>query len=319
MLVDSHFLATGLGLIGLFAGGELFVRGAGSAGLRMGLSDLFVGLAIVAFGTSAAELAVSVDAVLSGAVDIALANVVGSNIANIALVLGITALVTHLGVDRVSMRRDMPVMMVATVTVLAMLYNDVLSRPEAIGLLVGLVVYLAYAYRTSRRPAATKDSADATTRRPGDTWPAIFLFLAIGTVLLAFGSHILVQGAVGISKMLGISQAVIGLTVVAVGTSLPEIMASTIAAVRGKTDMALGNIVGSNIWNLLAVLGIAGTISDLPRGGVSWDMLGICLAVSLLLVLVARTGHRVTRSEGALLVSVYAIYQVWLYTVSGAA
>jgi cation:H+ antiporter len=311
-------LAVGLGLVALFVGGELFVRGAGSAGLRMGLSDLFVGLAIVAFGTSAAELAVSVDAALNGVLDIALSNVIGSNIANIALVLGVTALITHLGVDKVSMRRDMPVMLAATVLTLFMLYDDVLSRFEAITLITALIAYLVYAWHTSKRPAEVSDLSDTSPQSRSDTWPVITLFLVTGTVLLAFGSHLLVQGAVGISTMLGISQAVIGLTVVAVGTSLPEIMASTMAAMRGKTDMALGNIVGSNIWNLLAVLGIAGTITDLPRGGVSWDMLGVCLAVSLLLVLVARTGHRITRSEGGSLVVVYVAYQIWLYTLAPA-
>jgi cation:H+ antiporter len=197
-----------------------------------------------------------------------------------------------------------------------MLLDDVLSRWEGFFLVLFLLIYLTYAWHTSKiEQPASHGSTDAPTRR-GDTWIMIVVCVLAGGLFLVLGSRLLVHGAVGISENLGINQAVIGLTVVAVGTSLPEIAASTVAALRGNTDMALGNIVGSNIWNILAVLGIASIATELPRGNVSWDMLGLCLAVSLALVLVALTERRITRTEGGILVLTYICYQVFLYTIA---
>lgn len=300
------------GLIGLFVGGEMFVRSAIDVGRRSGLSPLFVGLAIVGFGTSAAELAVSVSAALDGAADIALANVVGSNVANIALVLGLTASITVLAVEKGSLKRDIPVMLGVTAALLAFLLDNVISRDEGAILLFILLVYLAVAYHQSQADAstATEQEAAANTLQ---SWPRIIFFLVVGAVLLAVSSQFLVDGAVAISISLGVPQAVIGATVVAIGTSLPEIVASTLAAMRGHTALAIGNIVGSNIWNIICVLGITAVITVLPRGGVSWDMLLFMSAVSLLLYLVASTGRRVTRLEGSLLLLVYVGYQAWLF------
>jgi len=312
------------GLIALFVGGELFVRSAIDMGRRSGLSPLFVGLAIVGFGTSAAELAVSVSAALDGAADIALANVVGSNIANIALVLGLTASVTVLAVEPGSLKRDIPVMIGATAVLLAFLLDDHIDRIEGGVLLLILFTYLAVAWQQSQQTADVALSAgDAGGVAEVDqvsadvqllsSWTRILLLLVTGAVLLALGSQFLVDGAVAISLKFGISQAVIGATVVAIGTSLPEIVASTLAAIRGHTALAIGNIVGSNIWNIVCVLGTTSLIIDLPRGGVSWDMLLFMAAVTLLLYLLASTGRVVSRIEGIVLLLVYLGYQSWLF------
>lgn len=306
------------GFIGLFAGGEMFVRSAIDLGRRSGLSPLFVGLAIVGFGTSAAELAVSVSAALDGAADIALANVVGSNIANIALVLGLTAAITALAVETGSLKRDIPVMLGVTAVLLVFLLDDVVTRYEGGILLLILVIYLAVAYHQSRaefKSTQSLEESEDTLR----SWSRILLYLVVGAVLLAISSQFLVEGAVAISTNLGIPQAVIGATVVAIGTSLPEIVASTLAAIRGHTALAIGNIVGSNIWNIVCVLGTTSVITALPRGGVSWHMLIFMTAVSLLLYLLASTGRRVSRTEGVFLLAVYLGYQAWLFfTVASA-
>jgi len=312
------------GLMGLFVGGELFVRSAIDMGRRSGLSPLFVGLAIVGFGTSAAELAVSVSAALDGAADIALANVVGSNIANIALVLGLTASITALAVESGSLKRDIPVMIGVTAVLLAFLLDDQIDRLEGGVLLLILCLYLAVAWQQSReRDASSSGNGSAASASDHDdvkgeipvvrSWARILVFLVFGAILLALGSQFLVDGAIAISIRFGVSQAVIGATVVAIGTSLPEIVASTLAAIRGHTALAIGNIVGSNIWNIVCVLGTTSLIINLPRGGVSWHMLLFMAVVSLLLYLLASTGRRVSRPEGIILLLVYVGYQGWLF------
>lgn len=298
-------------MIGLFAGGELFVRSAVDLGRRSGLSPLFVGLAIVGFGTSSAELAVSISAALDGAADIALSNVVGSNIANIALVLGLTASITALAVEAGSIERDIPVMIGVTAVLLTFLLDDNLSIDEGAILLLILVVYLTVAWHQSQQGVESPDTGDDISDKLS-SWPRIIVCLLSGAILLALGSQWLVDGAVAISVSLGIAQAVIGATVVAIGTSLPEIVASTIAALRGHTALAMGNIVGSNIWNIVSVLGVTAVISNLPRGGVSWHMLLFMAAVSVLLYWLASTHRRVSRPEGGALLLVYLGYQGWL-------
>ncbi len=295
------------GLVGLFIGGELFVRGAVNLGRRLGLSELFVGLAIVGFGTSAAELAVSIDAALQGSSDIALANVVGSNIANIALVLGITAVIKSISVDAQSFRRDIPVLLFASVVLLVMLLDGTLTRYEGAGLLLGLVAYLSFAAWHTRQQTTPEDDFETI-----DRLPTVLGMLIAGVGLLVIGSHWLVDGAITVSLQLGITEAVVGVTVVAIGTCLPEITVSVVAALRGKTDLALGNIVGSNIWNILAVLGSASVIVDLPRGNVGWDMLGFFMIVTLMLTYMAKTAMRISRIEGVVLLCVYALVQTWV-------
>lgn len=302
------------GLFLLFAGGEVLVRGASSLAARLRVSPLVIGLTVVAFGTSAPELAVSLEATLSGAQDIALGNVLGSNIANIGLILGITALLRPARVEARLVRIDAPLMVGASLLLLVLLADGLISRPEGIVLLVGLVGWIGFTGVAAGREseAVRAEFAEGAPRSLSGVVMAV-LYVVTGLGALVLGGRLLIDAAVSIAASAGVSQAVIGLTVVAVGTSLPEFATSVIAGLRGRGDIAVGNIVGSNLFNVLGILGVAAIVRPLGRGDIDWMTLVMFLAIALLVFPLLYTRRRLSRPEGALLLVVYGTYVAWLF------
>ncbi len=309
-----------IGLIGLTVGGEAVVRGALAAGQRLGVSPLLAGLVIVGFGTSAPELVVSVTAALEQRPDIAVGNVVGSNIGNVLLILGVCATITPLTITPLALVRDGLSVVGASILFLVLVWGSALVRWDAAILLAALVGYLVWAYLSERRPrsaagAIHRQESAQITKLPTRSL-TIGLTLLAGLFLLVMGSRALLQGAVGMAGSLGVSETVIGLTLVAVGTSFPEFAVSLLAALRRQADVAVGNILGSNLFNLLGILGLSALLQPLP---ISPRMLlfdqWVMLASALLLLLVLYTGHRISRVEGAILVASYAAYVAASFTV----
>ncbi|MGM0631892.1 MAG: calcium/sodium antiporter [Pseudomonadota bacterium] len=308
-----HLLYLAVGIVLLTAGGEILIRGAVSAARRLGVSPLLSGLLIVGFGTSAPELAVSVDAAIQGQPDIALGNVVGSNISNILLVLGICAAISPLAVQPLALRRDATCVIAASLLFIILAWNGTLHRMEAFILLGTLAAYLIWAWRTERgndTPAAGVHIAEAEVVNTLPLSPLLSgLFILGGLALLITGSRVLLTGATGLATTMGISEAVIGLTIVAVGTSLPELTISVIAALRRQADVAVGNILGSNLFNLLGILGISALLQplSLPTRIQQYDQ-WVLLGTAALLFLFLFTGRRVSRVEGLVLVGLYGLY-----------
>ncbi|PPK49804.1 calcium/sodium antiporter [Marinobacter persicus] len=319
-MLDFLFLVLGIAL--LTVGGEALIRGSLAAAKRLGVSPLLSGLVIVGFGTSAPELVVSVNAAIDGRPDIAIGNVVGSNIGNILLILGICALITPLTVKPLALRRDAVTVVAASVLFLVLVGGNALGRPDAAIFLVALVAYLVWAYWSERLHAAPSGELHKAEAEELSTVPKSVLWTVIavvfGLLLLIAGSQVLLIGAIGIAAHFGVPEAVIGLTLVAVGTSLPELSISVIAAIRRHADVAVGNILGSNIFNLLGILGVSALLQPLPVHPRvlqfdQWVMLG----ASLLLLLFLYTGRRLSRSEGGVLLIGYGIYGWLSFAVFG--
>lgn len=313
MLVPAASLLVGLLL--LTAGAEGLVRGAVSLARRMGLSPLVIGLTIVAFGTSTPELIVSLEAALQDNNGIALGNVVGSNIGNIGLILGGAALIAPLRVQSQIIRLDIPIMIGASGLLGLLLIDDHVSRGEGLLLVAGLAGYTVFTIVVARREGSAAAVFASDPSRP-DQHPVSrdLIFVIGGLALLMGGAHLLVTAAVTIAEHLGVSQAVIGLTIVGVGTSLPELATSFAAALRGESDIAIGNVVGSNIFNLLGILGVTALIQPLPAAGIGLADTGMMIGLALLTLPLARTGYIFKRWEGAALVFLYAGYLAVLIT-----
>lgn len=294
------------GLIGLFFGGEALVRGSVGIARRMAIPPLLIGLTVVGFGTSTPELLVSVDAALRGMPDIALGNIVGSNIANILLIVGLSALVWPIKVMGATLRRDTSVMMAAALVLLPAFALVQMTRPIGFLLVAGLVAYLVWAYR---QPGEVVEEAE------GMPAPASALVSTLwvigGLVALMVGARFLVDGAVNIARGYGISEAFIGLTIVAVGTSLPELATSLIAAVRRQSEIAIGNIVGSNIFNVLGILGATALIAPIPVASrfLTFD-LPVMIGVSAVLTALLLTRPVIGRGAGVVMLLGYVAY-VW--------
>ncbi|MVW74718.1 calcium/sodium antiporter [Pseudomonas xionganensis] len=310
------------GLVLLVAGAEVLVRGAAKLAAQFGISPLVIGLTVVAFGTSAPETAVSVQAAFNGSGDLAIGNVIGSNIANVLLVLGATALVAPLIVSRQLIRLDVPIMIGASLVVYALAWDGALSRLEGLLLFAGVVSYTAFLVISSRRDKSAAEADDEFVKEFGLDEPAkphawaINLGLIIaGLVLLVAGSNFLVEGAVSLARALGLSELVIGLTVIAIGTSLPELATSIIAAFKGERDIAVGNIVGSNIFNLLCVLGLTALVSPqavaVAANALAFDF-PVMIAVAVACLPIFFAGYRINRWEGLLFLAYYVAYTVYL-------
>jgi cation:H+ antiporter len=309
--MTALMLIAGLAL--LLVGAEVLIRGASRLALATGLSPLVVGLTVVAFGTSTPELAISLDAALRGSPDIAVGNVVGSNIANVLLILGLSALVAPLIVARQLIRLDVPVMVLISGLVLFLAMDGRLARWEGL-LLVGLgVLYTVALIRIGLRDGArVGDDIDAA---PAGAWWLNALLILVGLALLILGARWLVEAAVTIATGLGVSELVIGLTVVAVGTSMPEIATSILATLRGQREIAVGNVIGSNIFNLLVVLGATASLSPAGVGvsdaAIRFD-LPVMTAVAVACLPIFFTGHCIRRWEGALFLGYYVAYTAYL-------
>jgi cation:H+ antiporter len=311
-----------VGLVLLVAGAELFVRGAARLATLIGISPLVVGLTVVALGTSAPEIAVSVQASASGQGDLALGNVIGSNIFNVLLILGLSSLVLPLVVSHQLVRLDVPVMVGVTLLLFLLAANGSLAQVDGALLLAIGIGYVTFLVVQSRRhgaaaagalAAATEVSAEPVPGARG--WAMNLLLIGVGLVLLVQGSRWLVSGAVEIAAALGVSQLIIGLTVVAAGTSLPEVATSVIASLRGERDIAVGNVVGSNIFNILFVMGLASVVAPVPIAVASSVLrfdLPVMTAVALACLPIFFTGHRIERWEGALFLGYYLAYTLYL-------
>ena len=310
--MDYLLLAAGVGL--LYLGGEGLVRGGVGLGSRLGMSPLIIGLTIVSCGTSSPELAASLAAVLGGSPAIAVGNVIGSNIANLGLVLGITALVWPLTSSTQHLSRDTAVMLLASLGMFALVRDDRVSRVEGVLLLVAMAAYLFLLFVRSRQQSAVlQEYEPAVLATRASVWKGLVMVLG-GTGLLVLGARLLVTGAVGIAESLGVSQRVIGLTMVAFGTSLPELAASLVAAVRHHTEIVFGNLIGSNIFNILMILGATAVVRPVaaPWGELRVDLLAM-LAVAALAPILLFSKQRISRWEGGLLLLFYGGYVALLF------
>lgn len=335
------YLLLAIGLVLLVVGADGLVKGAARLAAGIGIPSLVIGLTVVAFGTSAPELAVSIRSALAGQSEMAIANVVGSNIFNVLFILGLAAIITPLAISRQLIRQDVPLMVLASMLVFYMIRDGVLSRLDAGILVVLLLAYTVFLFVQGKRTEATErassanntavqnatgsvlsdaasaeqdDEVDALIRGTHPTWQNL-LWIIGGLACLVAGANLLVNSAVNIARAFAVSEAVIGLTIVAVGTSLPEVMTSIVASIKGQRDIAVGNVVGSNIFNLLAVLGVSGVLSSNGLAGneqlVQQDF-PVMLAVALLCVPLFFTGAILSRIEGALFFILYLAYTLFL-------
>lgn len=325
--MDIIWLLVGVALI-IFAANWL-TDGAASIARRFGISDLVVGLTVVAFGTSTPELSISIVSAIQGNAPMAIGNVVGSNIFNILVIIGVVALIRPIKVERSLMVNDIGLVVLSALALLAIGYCDILgdgtdrivSRVNGILLLLYFIIFLRYTFSQAKTGQHDDDPAaeKGASRTELPVWKSILLVIA-GLAGLVYGGDRFVAGASGVAVSLGMSEAVVGLTIVAAGTSLPELAASIAAAVKGNSGIAIGNVIGSNIFNIFLVLGTTATISPLPFGGIShFDLLVMTVASLAFWLFCWKFGKRtITRPEGAILVAFYIVYIIYQVTTISA-
>ena len=303
------------GLVLLYFGADWLVQGAITLALHLGLSPLIVGLTVVALGTSVPEALVSVQAAIGGQGGIAVGNVVGSNILNIALILGLSALISPLKVDSHLVKADVPLLAGATFMLVVLLEDFHISRMEGAFLLLCIVGYVVGNIMTVKRTSPDENKIEGmdVPHDPGKTlWRDIGL-LIVGIITLGFGANFLVTGAVDLARIWGLSEALIGLTIVSIGTGTPELATALMAAYRKNSDLAIGNAVGSNLFNIMFVLGLAGLVAPLDATGINSSDLYVMLAVTLLLLPTVWTGRVLDRKEGFLFLAIYVAYLYYLW------
>lgn len=305
-----HLFFIIVGLILLVAGGEFLVRGAVGIAVRFKISMLVVGLTIVAFGTSAPELVISVTAAVKGFADISISNIIGSNIYNISLILGISALIYAIPIESQSIKIDWPFMMIATAAFFLVSLDGVLSRVDGGILFVLIIVFTVFIIRRSRKENKDKEDDEGL---PKSNLLQDVLAIVFGSIGLMYGANLFLKGAVELSKAFGVSDRIIGLTVVALGTSMPELVTSVIAAFRKRADISIGNLIGSNVFNLLTVGGLTALIKPIAIENNasyydSWWMIGISLLLFPMLIL----GKKMGKIKGSILLLAFSIY---LYTL----
>ncbi|MGB3492044.1 MAG: calcium/sodium antiporter [Elainellaceae cyanobacterium] len=313
-----------LGLVLMVAGAEALVRGASNLAIALGISPLIIGLTVVAYGTSSPEMAVSLQSTFAGHEAISIGNVVGSNIFNVLFILGVSASITPLLVAQQLVKLDVPVMIGTSLLLLVLALDQEIGRLDGILLFSGAVAYTGFLfYQNSHEQKPETDSLqpgcddDQTQSEPSAkaSWTKNLVFIGLGIVLLTVGSRLLVQGAVAIAEWIGLSQLVIGLTLISLGTSLPEVATSVVASIKGERDIAVGNVIGSNIFNILAVLGVAGILSpngvDVSSAALNFDI-PVMIVVAIACLPIFFTGNVITRWEGALFLGYYAAYTSYL-------
>ncbi len=298
-----------LSLVALYIGAGWLVQGSSALALKAKVSPLVIGLTIVAFGTSAPELVVSLNATLSGQGDIAIGNIVGSNIFNIGVILGVSATICPLQVKKQLLRIDIPVMLAATLLLTVLFWNGTLSRVEGFFFLAGIIVYTLFSLFYSRKHG---EGPNLELEEQPKHWAVDTLAIIGGLAVLVCASRLLVDNAVSIAKELGMSEAVIGLTIVAAGTSMPELATSIVAAYKRKTDIAIGNIVGSSLFNILAIAGSCSLVHPIEAKNVNYIDLLVMLTISVLLLPLGKSGQKISRTEGFVLILFYVIYIFWL-------
>lgn len=302
--------------LGLLTGGaEMLVKGSASVAARAGLTPLMIGLTVVAFGTSSPELAVSLKAALVGQGDVSVGNVVGSNILNIAVILGISAVICPIVVHLQLIRIDVPIMILVTILLPLLLLDGRIGRLEGGLLFAGIVSYTLFNVRLARRETSPEVVSEFTQGVPKMTghWSLDLLLIAGGLAILVLGSRLLVDNSLQVARTFQISEAVIGLTVVAFGTSVPELATSIVAAIRRQPDIALGNVIGSNIFNILLILGASALVTPITTNGIQVLDYAMMVGVSLLILPFLSSGLRLARVEGAILLGLYGgyLYLLW--------
>ena len=302
-------------LVLLYFGAEGLVRGSASLALRFGLTPLVVGLTVVAMGTSMPEVMVSVKATLAGRGDLAVGNVVGSNLFNIGVILGLTALLSPMKVQFQLIKIDLPIMVAVSLAMVAILWDGSVGRVEGAALFGGLIIYIVGNIWLARRTATKEVENEFAEGVPARSGSLLLdgLFILGGLGILVIGARLLTDNSVALARSFGVSEAVIGLTIVAAGTSVPELAASIVAAIKKEPDIALGNVIGSNIFNILGILGIASMVAPLTAPDISRFDLWAMVAIAAALIPILWTGLRVTRTEGAMLFAAYCgyIYFLW--------
>jgi len=318
MTSDLFYIFSGLAL--LVVGAQFLVRGSSRLAMAIGISPLVVGLTIVALGTSAPELAVSIQSCLAGQTNIVMGNVVGSNIYNVLFILGLCAVITPMVVAPQLIRLDVPIMIGVSILLYYMAWDGRISRVDGVLLLVGIVSYVVFVIRQSRKETKKVQEEYKEDMQEGESadrrWWLHGVYILGGLVLLTFGSDFLVKGAVSIAKGLGVSDLIIGMTVVTLGTTAPELTSSLVASYRGERDIAVGNIVGSNIFNILAVLGVGGLVSP---SGITVDpamlnfAIPVMIAVAISCLPIFFAGHAIRRWEGFVFLAYFGLYMAHLY------
>ena len=305
------------GSAGLFIGAEGLVRGSSSLALRLGISPLVVGLTVVAFATSGPELFVSVKAAIEGNPGIVVGNVVGSNICNIALILGVAALISPMQIKTQVVRREIPILIIITFIFLLLfvLLDFTISRITGVLFVIGIIAYIIFGYKYALNEKSnlglSKEFEKSIPKTAYKIWQTILLMI-FGLGLLVLGSILFVDGAVAIAVKLGVSQAVIGLTIVALGTSLPELTTSIVASFKNENDIAIGNAVGSNVFNILSILGISSIINPISNSGITIIDLSIMMFFTILILPLSKSKFTLRRWEGAILFGGYIAYIIYL-------
>jgi len=297
------------GLAILSLGAEFLVRGSAALALRLGLTPLVVGLTVVGFGTSSPEMVVSVKGTLAGQGDLAVGNVVGSNIFNIAVILGMTVLIKPIKIGLQLIKLDTPIMIGAALLFIALIWDGSISRPEAALFFALLVAYLVFTVRAARKESKNiqEEFSHELPKADSPVW-LNSLYIVLGLAGLIFGGQMFINGSVALARVWGISDVIIALTVLAAGTSMPELATSIIAALRKNPDIAIGNIIGSNIFNTLGILGVSGMLAPIHAPGISHVDLWLMVGISFLLVPLMLTGFTLRRWEGGILLSIYGGY-----------
>ena len=301
------------GLTLLYLGGELLVRAAAALGLLLHMSPLVAGLTIVAFATSAPELAISLDAAVNGLPDLAIGNVIGSNICNLALILGVVTIIKPAPVRQTLVRRDVLVMAITTLLVPGLLLDGELARIEGALLALCITSYIVLTVWHARATRSQRTREEHQVPTLSERWLVNILLAALGVGLLVSGSRLFVESSVSIAELIGVPAGVVGLSAAALGSSLPELSASIVAAKHGQPEMAAGNLIGSNIFNLLLILGATSLVSPLEMRSVTVVDIGVMIAITALALAMMLTRARLQRREGIVLVGAYSLYMIWLF------
>lgn len=307
-----NILFVGIGLAMLYFGAEWLVKGSITLANKFRINQLVIGLTVVAFGTSSPELAVSVSSAANGMADVALGNIVGSNIVNIGIILGLAAIISPIAVSKTTIRKEVPIMIGVAILLLAIGIDAKVDFIDGLILIVGIVIFVIFSYKSSKRtPELNGIDIHVTISRR--LVPKSIGLVGIGLALLSFGALFTVDNSVLIAKSIGVSDLIIGLTLVAIGTSLPELLTSVIAAKKGHSDLSVGNIVGSNIFNILAILGVSSIVSNIAVNQLAVLDIIIMIIFSLALIPVMKTGLTISKKEGFAFVIGYASYVVFLF------
>jgi cation:H+ antiporter len=304
-----NLILVGVGLAMLFFGAEWLVKGSVTIANKLRMSQLVIGLTIVAFGTSTPELAVSISSATKGISDVALGNVVGSNIANIGLILGLSAFIAPIAVSRKTLRKEVPLMIGISFLLLAVSIDGSISFYDGILFVGGILIFTIFSYKTTRKEVV---ETVISNEKNDSSFSKSIILIIIGLILLTVGAFFTVDNAVIIAKEIGLSERIIGLTLVAVGTSLPELITSIVAAKRGHTDISVGNILGSNIFNILAILGISSSITAISVNDSMWTDYVFMILFAVILLPIIKTGLKIGKIEGILLVAGYVGYTAFL-------